>query len=64
MTQTSKIPWCISRQLWWGHNIPAYKVIDLEQGHNKVRFYKDFAFFSTIIGVHVCAVCSVMIYSL
>lgn len=20
-------PWCISRQLWWGHRIPAYKVI-------------------------------------
>ena len=19
-------PWCISRQLWWGHRIPAYKV--------------------------------------
>eukprot|EP00796_Vickermania_ingenoplastis_P006059 gene6060-4359_t len=20
-------PWCVSRQLWWGHRIPAYKVI-------------------------------------
>jgi valyl-tRNA synthetase len=20
-------PWCLSRQLWWGHQIPAYKVI-------------------------------------
>ena len=20
--------WCISRQLWWGHRIPAYKVLD------------------------------------
>lgn len=20
-------PWCISRQLWWGHRIPAYKII-------------------------------------
>lgn len=19
--------WCISRQLWWGHQIPAYKVL-------------------------------------
>merc|ERR1719220_2017117 len=19
--------WCISRQLWWGHRIPAYKVV-------------------------------------
>lgn len=22
----SKHPWCISRQLWWGHRIPAYKI--------------------------------------
>lgn len=21
-----KHPWCISRQLWWGHQIPAYKI--------------------------------------
>ncbi|CAJ1991110.1 ValRS / valyl-tRNA synthetase [Leishmania donovani] len=20
-------PWCVSRQLWWGHRIPAYKVV-------------------------------------
>ena len=20
-------PWCVSRQLWWGHRIPAYKVL-------------------------------------
>lgn len=20
-------PWCLSRQLWWGHQIPAYKVV-------------------------------------
>lgn len=20
--------WCISRQLWWGHRIPAYKVFE------------------------------------
>jgi valyl-tRNA synthetase len=19
--------WCISRQLWWGHRIPAYRII-------------------------------------
>ena len=19
--------WCISRQLWWGHRIPAYKIV-------------------------------------
>ncbi len=24
-------PWCISRQLWWGHRIPAYKIIPLSQ---------------------------------
>uniref|UniRef100_A0A3Q2W9C7 Valine--tRNA ligase n=1 Tax=Haplochromis burtoni TaxID=8153 RepID=A0A3Q2W9C7_HAPBU len=23
----SNIDWCISRQLWWGHQIPAYKVM-------------------------------------
>ncbi|KAF6038038.1 VARS2 [Bugula neritina] len=27
LTQTREIPWCISRQLWWGHNIPAYKLL-------------------------------------
>ena len=21
-------PWCISRQLWWGHRIPAYKIVE------------------------------------
>lgn len=21
-------PWCVSRQLWWGHRIPAYKVLN------------------------------------
>ncbi|KPI87024.1 putative Valyl-tRNA synthetase [Leptomonas seymouri] len=21
-------PWCVSRQLWWGHRIPAYKVVN------------------------------------
>ncbi|KAK0703065.1 tRNA synthetases class I-domain-containing protein [Lasiosphaeria miniovina] len=25
--------WCISRQLWWGHRIPAYRVI-FEDGNN------------------------------
>ncbi len=20
-------PWCISRQLWWGHRIPAYEIL-------------------------------------
>jgi len=26
--------WCISRQLWWGHQVPAYEVID-SQGNSK-----------------------------
>ncbi|KAL7986325.1 hypothetical protein Chor_011491 [Crotalus horridus] len=33
--------WCISRQLWWGHQIPAYQVMlpgspDLEEAHWKL----------------------------
>lgn len=28
--------WCISRQLWWGHTIPAY-FIDVEGETNDVR---------------------------
>lgn len=33
--------WCISRQLWWGHRIPAYKVlinnqIQLDEDHQEV----------------------------
>ena len=27
--------WCISRQLWWGHRIPAYKVIKPPQKEEK-----------------------------
>eukprot|EP00438_Fugacium_kawagutii_P019492 Skav235625 [mRNA] locus=scaffold358:299341:304444:+ [translate_table: standard] len=27
--------WCISRQLWWGHRIPAYKVIKPAQKQEK-----------------------------
>ena len=27
--------WCISRQLWWGHRIPAYKVVKPEQGEKE-----------------------------
>eukprot|EP00099_Drosophila_melanogaster_P012665 NP_001286988.1 Valyl-tRNA synthetase, mitochondrial, isoform B [Drosophila melanogaster] len=26
--------WCISRQLWWGHQVPAYEVID-SQGNSQ-----------------------------
>lgn len=31
LEKTKKVPWCISRQLWWGHNIPAYRLVDLEK---------------------------------
>lgn len=24
--------WCVSRQLWWGHRIPAYRVVDGSNG--------------------------------
>ena len=27
--------WCISRQLWWGHRIPAYKVL-LHEGEKVI----------------------------
>ncbi|XP_064637775.1 valine--tRNA ligase-like [Lineus longissimus] len=27
--------WCISRQLWWGHRIPAYKVVSLQDDQNR-----------------------------
>uniref|UniRef100_A0A7S2RR09 Valine--tRNA ligase, mitochondrial n=1 Tax=Mucochytrium quahogii TaxID=96639 RepID=A0A7S2RR09_9STRA len=27
--------WCISRQLWWGHRIPAYKVVEPAQSTEK-----------------------------
>ena len=27
--------WCISRQLWWGHRIPAYKVSKPAQKEEK-----------------------------
>jgi len=27
--------WCISRQLWWGHRIPAYKVVKPPQAEEK-----------------------------
>ncbi|KAG5498085.1 hypothetical protein GH5_02882 [Leishmania sp. Ghana 2012 LV757] len=44
-------PWCVSRQLWWGHRIPAYKVVgalpqdgdpwvvarNLEEAHAKAK---------------------------
>ncbi|XP_067935237.1 valine--tRNA ligase-like [Watersipora subatra] len=29
LEKTKSIPWCLSRQLWWGHSIPAYRLLDL-----------------------------------
>ena len=29
-------PWCISRQLWWGHQIPAWYGVPFERNGNKV----------------------------
>ncbi|KAM3957167.1 LOW QUALITY PROTEIN: valyl-tRNA synthetase [Aphomia sociella] len=29
--------WCISRQLWWGHRIPAYRVVAPEQDEGRVE---------------------------
>lgn len=28
--------WCISRQLWWGHRIPAYQAIKKGSGNVKL----------------------------
>ena len=37
LSRTADNPWCISRQLWWGHPIPAYKVLEkLSDGRYKV----------------------------
>lgn len=30
--------WCISRQLWWGHRIPAYAIKCTNSHANKVIF--------------------------
>ncbi len=30
-------PWCISRQLWWGHQIPAWYGPDMKMERTKVR---------------------------
>ena len=21
------VDWCVSRQLWWGHRVPAYRIV-------------------------------------
>lgn len=33
--------WCISRQLWWGHRIPAYYYIDPADGEEKFVVAED-----------------------
>lgn len=37
--------WCISRQLWWGHEIPAYQVQiagDKIKDHGNVYFLMEY----------------------
>ena len=34
LTNEQSKNWCISRQLWWGHRIPAYKVVFKEECNN------------------------------
>ncbi|XP_012528104.2 valine--tRNA ligase, mitochondrial isoform X3 [Monomorium pharaonis] len=35
--------WCVSRQLWWGHRIPAYSVIHNDGKHDNVDNYDIFS---------------------
>ena len=30
-------PWCISRQIWWGHRIPAWHCVDCKRAYDLVR---------------------------
>ncbi len=39
--------WCISRQLWWGHRIPAYYCQNKECGHTEI----------TLDGIYTCPKC-------
>src|SRR6266704_635120 len=32
-------PWCISRQLWWGHQIPAWYGLEMQDGEQGGRSY-------------------------
>ncbi|MBC6438778.1 MAG: valine--tRNA ligase [Rhodobacteraceae bacterium] len=34
-------PWCISRQLWWGHRIPVWYGLDLSQNKDGPSAWKD-----------------------
>ncbi len=27
--------WCISRQLWWGHRVPAYRIVQPERDSDR-----------------------------
>lgn len=33
-------PWCVSRQLWWGHHIPAYKLVFTDDFASKYPFVR------------------------
>ncbi len=35
--------WCISRQLWWGHRIPAWHCGGLQENHRRARDSDDIA---------------------
>lgn len=37
--------WCISRQLWWGHRIPAYNVVINDPNINKLEVSTKFHYF-------------------
>jgi valyl-tRNA synthetase len=38
--------WCISRQLWWGHRIPVWRLKAHRSSEAKDDFRKDFSFYS------------------
>ncbi|MEK6637978.1 MAG: valine--tRNA ligase [Pseudomonadota bacterium] len=39
-------PWCVSRQLWWGHRIPAWygPVVEEFEGKRHFLYYNDYLF--------------------
>ena len=34
-------PWCISRQLWWGHQIPVWYGLLIDEDDNEYRYQSD-----------------------